>query len=112
MGANHRRGETSATLDGMEHRLCLTLGSLAELEAIYAATDLNALVERFSSGRLSATDLIRIVAAGLRGAGEPVSDETVASMHCEGGLAGFAQVVADLLAVTFGSSNKPPASNP
>ncbi len=113
MVANLRRGEVSATLDGAERRLCLTLGALAELEASYAASDLNALVERFSSGRLSATDLIRVVAAGLRGTGEAVSDETVAAMHCEGGVAGFAQVVSDLLAATFGSpAAKGPASNP
>lgn len=113
MGANRRRGEVTATLDGAEHRLCLTLGALAELESTYAASDLNALVERFSSGRLSAVDLIRIVGAGLRGAGEPLSDETVAAMHCEGGVPGFAQVVSDLLAATFGSSDaKATASNP
>ncbi|MBN9069768.1 MAG: gene transfer agent family protein, partial [Rhizobiales bacterium] len=54
MSPNRRRGEVAATLDGRERRLCLTLGALAELEAAFEAEDLGALVERFSSGRLSA----------------------------------------------------------
>lgn len=70
MSVNRRRGEISAELDGTPRRLCLTLGALAELEAAYAADDLAALVERFSAGRLSALDMMRIVGAGLRGAGE------------------------------------------
>ncbi|ODT08273.1 MAG: transfer Agent [Mesorhizobium sp. SCN 65-20] len=104
MTANRRRGEISAELDGGQYKLCLTLGALAELEASYAADDLSALVERFSVGRLSATDMIRIVGAGLRGAGHQVSDQEVGAMRTEGGAAGFAKVVAELLTVTFGSA--------
>ncbi|PWK75741.1 gene transfer agent family protein [Aminobacter sp. AP02] len=104
MTANRRRGEIAAELDGKSHRLCLTLGALAELEASYAAADLAALVERFSSGRLSATDMIRVIGAGLRGAGHELSDDEVGEMRAEGGVAGFAAIVADLLTTTFGSS--------
>jgi hypothetical protein len=104
MPANARRGEISATLDGRERRLCLTLGALAELETAFAADDLNALVERFSGGRFSATDIIRIIAAGLRGAGENVTDDDVRNMNCDGGAAGFAMIVAELLRQTFGGS--------
>jgi hypothetical protein len=103
MSANRRRGEIAAELDGRVRKLCLTLGALAELEAAYAADDLGALVARFSGGGLSATDLARIVAAGLRGAGEDVSEEDVRSMQAEGGATGFATIVADLLSVTFGA---------
>ena len=78
MTANRRRGEIAAELDGKPYRLCLTLGALAELEAAYAADDLGALVERFSRGRLSALDMIRVIGAGLRGAGNEISDETCA----------------------------------
>lgn len=106
MTANRRRGEIAAELDGKSHRLCLTLGALAELEASYAASDLGALVERFSSGRLSATDMIRVIGAGLRGAGHELSDDVVGSMRAEGGVAGFAVIVADLLTTTFGASPK------
>jgi len=105
--ANERRGEISATLDGRDYRLRLTLGALAELEHAFAAGDLTALVERFSTGRLSATDLTRIIGAGLRGAGSEISDEEVAALHCEGGAAGFARIAAELLAVTFGRSEAP-----
>jgi hypothetical protein len=102
MSANRRRGEIFAELDGRGFRLCLTLGVLAELEAAYAAEDLSALVGRFSTGRLSATDMIRILGAGLRGAGNAVSDAEVAAMTANDGAAGFAAIVADLLTATFG----------
>ncbi|WP_159592223.1 gene transfer agent family protein [Chelativorans xinjiangense] len=103
MSVNRRRGEVAARLDGREYRLCLTLGALAELEAAFEAEDLNRLVERFSSGRLSARDMAAVIAAGLRGGGHEVSDEDVRAMRCEGGAAGFAALVGELLSVTFGA---------
>lgn len=106
MTANRRRGEISAELDGKSFRLCLTLGALAELEACYAADDLGALVERFSRGRLSALDMIRVIGAGLRGAGHEATDESVGMMRSEGGAAGFAAIVSDLLTATFGTAPK------
>jgi hypothetical protein len=104
MTANRRRGEIEAGLDGKAYRLCLTLGALAELEAAYAADDLGALVERFSRGRLSALDMIRVIGAGLRGGGNDISDDEVGAMQSEGGAAGFAAVVSDLLTATFGAA--------
>jgi hypothetical protein len=104
MAVNLRRGEIAALLDGRERRLCLTLGALAELEVAFAADDLNTLVERFSAGRFAAADIIRIVGAGLRGAGDDVSDDDVKRMSCDGGAAGFAKIVADLLTQTFGGA--------
>jgi hypothetical protein len=112
MSANRRRGEISAELDGRQRNLCLTLGALAELEAAYAADDLSALVERFSTGRLSALDMICIIGAGLRGAGEDVADGEVSAMQAEGGATGFAAIVADLLSTTFGAAKDAPAPNP
>ena len=113
MSANRRRGEIAAELDGKAFTLCLTLGALAELETSYAADDLGALVERFSRGKLAATDMIRIIGAGLRGAGHEVADEAVGAMRCDGGAAGFASIVAELLTATFGAA-KPAeaAANP
>ncbi|MEQ1950711.1 gene transfer agent family protein [Mesorhizobium sp. CN2-181] len=102
MSVNRRRGEVAAELDGQSYRLCLTLGALAELEAAYEADDLGALVERFAGGRLSARDLIRILGAGLRGGGNAVGDDEVARMQAADGAAGFAAIVAELLAATFG----------
>ena len=104
MAVNRRRGEVAATLDGREHRLCLTLGALAELEDAFAVDDLGALAGRFSSGRLSARDILRVVGAGLRGGGSPVSDVEVAAMTIDAGLVGFARLAAELLEVTFGGA--------
>ena len=73
--ANKHRGEIEAEIGGTRRRLVLTLGALAELESAFGAEDLVALTERFASGRLAARDLTRIIGAGLRGAGEAVSDE-------------------------------------
>jgi hypothetical protein len=101
---NLHRGEIEARLDGAPHRLCLTLGALAELEAAFGDEDMLALAQRFSSGRLSARDAVRIIGAGLRGGGEQVTDEAVARMQGEGGAAGFVDIVARLLAATFGDA--------
>ena len=114
MIANRRRGEIAAEFDGKPYRLCLTLGALAELEAVYAADDLGALVERFSRGRLSALDIIRVIGAGLRGAGNAISDDEVGAMQSANGAAGFAATVAELLAATFGAAEQAerPPKNP
>ena len=104
--ANRHRGEIEAALDGRPRTLCLTLGALAELEAAFGAEDLVALATRFEEGRLSARDLTRIIAAGLRGAGEAASDEEVAAMRAEGGAAGFARIAAALLKATFGVADE------
>jgi len=111
--ANRRRGEIEAVFDGKTQRLCLTLGALAELEAAYQADDLAALVGRFSTGRLAAADLIRVIGAGLRGAGSDISDSEVGKLQAEGGVAGFAAVAAELLAATFdNSATAEPSQNP
>ena len=101
---NAQRGEISAVFDGEEKVLCLTLGALAELEARLQAGDLVGLSERFASGRISARDLTAILGAGLRGAGNPVSDDDLARMAIEGGLRGAAEVAARLLRATFGEA--------
>jgi len=104
---NPHRGEIEARLDGKPHRLCLTLGALAELEAAFGDSDMLALAERFQSGRLSAREAVRIIAAGLRGAGHDIADDAVARMQADGGAAGFVDIVARLLAATFGGSGAP-----
>ncbi|WP_416194074.1 gene transfer agent family protein [Nitrobacter sp. TKz-YC01] len=101
---NKYRGEIGAELGGRQRTLVLTLGALAELESAFGADDLMALAERFGSGRVSSRDLIRIIGAGLRGAGEPVSDDDVAVMTVEGGAAGFVRIAAGLISATFDES--------
>lgn len=113
--ANRRRGEIEAFFDGERRVLCLTLGALAELETAFAVDSLTGLAERFSSGRLKADDLIRIIGAGLRGGGNLFSDEDVAGMTVADGLAGFARISAELLQATFGTSGdgeNPPPPHP
>ncbi|WP_342642873.1 gene transfer agent family protein [Rhodoligotrophos ferricapiens] len=102
---NRHRGEIEAVLDGRQYRLCLTLGALAELEDSYGGIDLMRLAERFEGGRLQASDIIRIIGAGLRGAGEDIDNETVARMQIEGGAAGFVRLTASLLKASFGSGD-------
>jgi hypothetical protein len=105
--ANRHRGEIEAVIGGERRILCLTLGALAELETAFAAGDLQALAERFSTGRLKAGDLVRVVGAGLRGGGHPLSDDEVAALPLDGGLAALARIVGDLLLATFGSPEEP-----
>lgn len=103
---NHYRGEVAARLDGRNWTLCLTLGALAELEAAFEADNLSDLIARFSTGSLSARDMLRIVCAGLRGGGHDVSEDDVAEMRADGGVAGFARIVSALLTATFGAAEK------
>ncbi|MFN3888978.1 MAG: gene transfer agent family protein [Beijerinckiaceae bacterium] len=100
--ANRRRGDVEAIFDGQRYTLRMTLGALAELEDAFGATDLVALAARFEEGRLSARDLLRIIAAGMRGGGANVSENEVALLGCEGGLESYISVAAQLLAATFG----------
>lgn len=110
---NRHRGEIEAELDGRRRTLCLTLGALAELETAYQDQDLLSLAERFERGAIGARDAIRIIGAGLRGAGHEVSDDEVAAFSVEGGAAGYIRIVADLLQATFATagSEDPSAGN-
>ena len=112
--ANARRNEIAACFDGAEYTLCLTLGALAELEQAFGARDLTQLVERFASGRLSASDLVTIIAAGLRGAGNEVTRAEVERMRSDDGVAGFADAASRLLEAAFGSptGKETPPPNP
>ena len=100
---NRHRGEIETCLDGQRYTLCLTLGALAELEHAFGDDDMVALAERFSAGRIKARDAIRVIGAGLRGAGHDVADVDVGKMQVDGGAAGFVVIVARLLAATFGT---------
>ena len=91
----------SSTIGGTCYTLCLTLGSLAELEDAFGVDDLSALAGRFASGRLSARDLTRLLGAGLRGGGHALGDDEVAALPVSGSLPEIADAVARLLAATF-----------
>jgi Phage tail tube protein, GTA-gp10 len=99
--ANTHRGEIEAELGGQTHTLCLTLGALAEIEHAYGGEDLIAIAERFEKGRIKATDAIKVIGAGLRGAGANLNDDDVAKLSVAGGAAGYLRIVAELLKATF-----------
>ena len=108
--ANRHRGEIEAQLSGRSYTLCLTLGALAEIEHAYGGADMIAIAERFETGRISATDAIRVIGAGLRGAGNAVTDDEVAAMTVTGGAAGFLDIVVRLLKATFQPAEAPPGN--
>lgn len=108
---NRRRGEIDAVLSGTPRRLVLTLGALADLEAAFEASDLVDLASRFETGRLSAGDMIAVIGAGLRGAGEAIADREVAALTVEGGAAGYARIVSSLLSATFGAGDPAPGDS-
>jgi len=98
---NPHRGEVAAILDGQEYTLRLTLGALAELETALESPDLVALAERFERGALTACEAIAIIGAGLRGAGNDISDADVARMTPDGGIAALIKTAAALLTKAF-----------
>jgi Phage tail tube protein, GTA-gp10 len=99
--ANRHRGEIEAELDGKVYTLVLTLGALAEIEHAYGGADLLAIAERFESGRIKASDAIKVIGAGLRGSGEAITDRELSHMSVHGGAAGYLRIVAELLRATF-----------
>ena len=109
---NRHRGEIEAEIGGMRRKFVLTLGALAELESAFGADDLVALAARFGSGHLGARDLIRIIGAGLRGAGEAVTDDEVAAMPVPNGAAGYARIAVALLQASFGDGESAPVPRP
>jgi hypothetical protein len=68
MGVNGARGETAVVLAGVERRLCLTLGALAEIETALGLESIGSLAERMRA--LSGRDLLAVLTALLRGGGE------------------------------------------
>ena len=98
---NRHRGEIEAELGGQTYTLCLTLGALAEIEHAYGGEDLIAIAERFETGRIKATDAIKVIGAGLRGSGLTLSNDEVSKLSVNGGAAGYLRIVADLLKATF-----------
>ncbi len=72
---NRVRGDVALSLDGVERRLRLTFGALAEIEAGLGVRDLAEMGARI--GRLNARELRLVLAALLRGGGE---DEVAAGI--------------------------------
>lgn len=100
--ANRHRGETPFRFEGRTIALRLTLASLAELEDSLGAGDLAALGERLGSGRLSARDIVAVLAAGFPGAGERVDAAALAQRIPASDLGLAAGAAIELLAAAFG----------
>jgi Phage tail tube protein, GTA-gp10 len=109
---NPRRGEVALLADGKSRAMRLTLAALAELETSFAVDNLAALGERFGSGQLSSRDVIRILGAGLRGAGARMEDGEVAALAFDEGLAGAIRAAVALLEATFGAASERPTALP
>ena len=88
-------------LSGRRPGSTATRGALAELESAFGDEDMVALAVRFESGCLASADCIKVIAAGLRGAGASVTDDDVSRMQADGGVTGFVDIVARLLTATF-----------
>lgn len=101
MTANPWAGEVELTLDGEPHRLKLTLGALAELEAAMGADSLVDLVQRFEERRFSTRDVVALIVAGLRGGGWRGSAKDLVSVEIEGGPVAAARAAGELLVRAF-----------
>lgn len=75
---NGARGEVALLIDGVERRLCLTLGALAEIETAFGCRSMSELQVRLK--RLSATELTTVICALLRGGGERDTDMRVSDL--------------------------------
>ncbi len=98
---NPHAGEVSLVIDGVPHRLRLTLGALAELEAALGAETILDLVARFEEGRFSGRDVLALIVAGLRGGGWDGQAADLTRAEIAGGLHGAARAAAQLLARAF-----------
>ncbi|MBU1346628.1 MAG: gene transfer agent family protein [Alphaproteobacteria bacterium] len=90
IGVNGARGEAVVLLAGVERRVCLTLGALAEIETALGVQGVAGLAQRMRA--LSASDLMAVLAALLRGGGEgALADEldraTVSPVEAAGAVA-------------------------
>lgn len=78
---NRARGEVVLDIEGRPHRLCVTLGALAELEAAFDVASFADLGERLA--QLNAADLIAVLAALTAGGGAPMSAAELAASRID-----------------------------
>jgi hypothetical protein len=92
VGINPVRGDVAVMIDGVERRLRLTFGALAEIEASLGTQGLAGLGARL--GRLSAAEMQLVLAALLRGGGEMAAARALAGARVELGAAARAIAAA------------------
>ena len=98
---NPLAGEVALVINGERHIMKLTLGALAELEAVLKAQTLIELIERFEAGQISSRDVLALIVAGLRGGGWKGTAEDMIAAEIEGGPVAAAQAAGQLLARAF-----------
>jgi hypothetical protein len=81
---NPQRGEVAIEINGETRKLCLTLGALAEIEMALGCASLKDLSLRLK--QVSAGDLIKLLAALLRGGGEVEAARSIMSAEVSPGL--------------------------
>lgn len=102
---NPWRGEVALVIDGVQRRLKLTLGALAELEARLQSGSLVELIRRFEASDYSSADVLALIVAGLRGGGWRGSEADLLTAEIEGGPVQAARIAAQLLARAFALPN-------
>jgi hypothetical protein len=107
---NAIRGAVSFLLGGRKRALVLTLGALAEMEEELGPDGLAGLAARLADGKLSVSDAITVIGAGLKGAGEAMEREELGRAIPASDLRHALNTAAALLAASFGggSSSPPP----
>jgi len=99
--ANPWTGEVAIVVDGVSYDCKLTLGALAELEAMLGTGSLVDLIRRFEGGAFSGADVMAVVVAGLRGGGWQGAAVDLMTADIAGGPIGAAKAAALLLARAF-----------
>ncbi len=99
--ANPWTGEVAVVIDGVAHDCKLTLGALAELEAVLDTGSIVDLIRRFEGASFSGSDVMAVVVAGLRGGGWSGSAADLITAEIAEGPVGAAKVAAELLARAF-----------
>lgn len=95
--SNRARGEVALRIGGVERKLCVTLGALAELEAAFDVASFVDLGERLT--RLTASDLLIVLAALVSGGGEMMSARELAAASIDPRAA--ADAVAEAFRLAF-----------
>lgn len=102
---NPKRGEALWHFEGRDYRLCLTLGALAELEHHFETNGLAALGARLSQGSLASADILALLSAGLRGAGEDLPRETLLAIPVGDLFPHALDAIARMVEAAFGAND-------
>ncbi len=88
---NSKRGESQICINGENHKLCLTLGALAQLEDTLGQGDLSKLQERLKNPKVS--DIVLILHALLGGGGSRLTLEALKASDVDLGM--VAKAISD-----------------